>query len=117
LGYDVHITRAAHWTESSERPITLEEWLSLVKADPEFNLQGQAEATTPQGDVVRYENEGLAVWIAYPKAGEGGNQAWFDFQDGEVIVKNPDEEILRKMRAVARALGGHVQGDDGEAYD
>jgi hypothetical protein len=43
--------------------------------------------------------------------------AWFDFQDGDVVVKNPDEEILKKMWLIAQALGAKVQGDDGEIYD
>lgn len=117
MGYDVHITRADDWPESSQNPIRLEEWLEYLKSDPEFRLDGKAEAITPQGERIRCESEGLAVWIAHPKHGQRGNMAWFDCQDGEVVVKNPDDPILGKMRVVAKALHARVQGDDGEYYD
>ena len=38
MGYDVHITRAEHWTESDSTPIGLDEWLSYVGSDPEMRL-------------------------------------------------------------------------------
>jgi hypothetical protein len=42
---------------------------------------------------------------------------WFDFRQGNVVVKNPDTEVLRKMWSLAQALSANVQGDDGEGYD
>jgi hypothetical protein len=43
--------------------------------------------------------------------------AWFLYRKGYVTVKNPDEEILRKMWSIAQDLSAKVQGDDGEIYD
>ena len=43
--------------------------------------------------------------------------AWFSHSQGDVVVKNPDREILRKMWLVAGAFNAKVQGDDGEIYD
>ena len=40
MGYDVHITRADHWTESERRPIAAEEWLALVERDSELAIAG-----------------------------------------------------------------------------
>jgi hypothetical protein len=40
-----------------------------------------------------------------------------DLRDGDIVVKNPDPEILRKMYVIAQHLSGKVQGDDGELYD
>jgi hypothetical protein len=116
MGYDVHITRADHWTESGSAPIFLEEWLSYVAADAEMRLDNFPEAEAGTGKVLHYENDGLAVWTAYSGHGVGGNMAWFDYREGKVVVKNPDEEILGKMRLVASALGAKVMGDDGELY-
>ena len=48
---------------------------------------------------------------------ESGNKAWFLCREDRVTVKNPDEEILRKMWSVAQDLSVKVQGDDGEIYD
>jgi len=40
--------------------------------------------------------------------------AWFDHRQGQIIVKNPDDEILEKMYLIAKALHARVQSDDGE---
>ncbi|MEW6349233.1 MAG: hypothetical protein AB1646_09235 [Thermodesulfobacteriota bacterium] len=116
MGYDLHITRAKDWTESLDHPISLEEWESHVARDHDMSLTGFAEADIGDGESIRYENEGLAVWTAYSGHGKEGNMAWFDFHDGRIVVKNPDEEIIGKMIAIAEALGARVQGDDGEVY-
>jgi len=116
MGYDVHITRAEQWLDSPSTPISLQEWFDYLKSDPEFRLDGFAEATTPERDTVRSEDESLAVWTAYSRNDVEGNKAWFQWADGEVVVKNPDKEILGKMIAISKVLGGRVQGDDGEGY-
>ena len=59
---------------------------------------------------------GLAVWAAYSGHDPQGNQAWFDWRDGRIVVKNPDQEILAKMRQVAAHFRARVMGDDGEEY-
>jgi hypothetical protein len=117
MGYDVHITRAENWTESEAKPITLAEWTAHIDSDPEMRLDGAAEATTATGETLRCQNEGIAVWTAYSGHGTDGNMAWFDYRDGCIVVKNPDEEIRRKMYSIASALGALVQGDEGELYD
>jgi hypothetical protein len=65
---------------------------------------------------VVYQSEGLAVWVAYSGHELEGNKAWFDWRDGEIIVKNPDNEILAKMKRIADHIGAKVVGDDGEHY-
>jgi hypothetical protein len=116
MGYDVHIIRAAEWSESEATPITLEEWLAYVAPDPEMRLDGFAEARTPDGRVIRVEGAGLSVWTAWPGEGEGDNHAWMDYRRGRIVVKNPDPAILTKMCAIAERLTAKVQGDDGESY-
>jgi len=117
MGYEVYITRASDWVESNEQPIALEEWLSYIENTPDMKHDGYAEATSPNGDIIRYENEGLSVWTGYSKNGLDGGKAWFDYRDGNIIVKNPDSEILVKMYEIAQELEAMVQGDDGEVYD
>lgn len=117
MGYDVHITRAENWLDSEESPITLQDWQAYLNSDPEFRLDGFAETSNPQGEMIRIESQGLAVWTKYSKHGVRGTMAWFDWSEGQIVVKNPDEEILEKMRAVAKRLEALVQGDDGESYD
>ena len=117
MGYDVHITRADQWVDSEKTPITLEEWLAYVEADPEMRHDGFAEATTTEGDTLRIEADGLSVWTAYSGHEVDGNMAWFSWADGDICVKNPDEEIRRKMYVIAQKLSARVQGDEGESYD
>ena len=75
-----------------------------------------AEASTPQGETIRYDNEGLAVWTTYSGHGQGGNMAWFDYRSGQIVVKNADDEIRKKMRELAQFFGARVVGDEGEEY-
>ena len=112
MGYDLHITRAKHWTDSESIPITDAEWKTLVASDPQLDLIGAAEAVAPDG-ILRYENAGLARWSGHPT----DEEVWFDLRHGRVVVKNPDEPTIAKMVAVATALGARVVGDDGETYD
>jgi hypothetical protein len=100
VGYEFHITRAENWVESDQRPITAEEWLAVVAADPELRID---EENGPY----------FAVWSG-PCSYEGGG--WFDWSDGCISTKNPDRAILGKMLRLATQLGAVVQGDDGEVY-
>lgn len=115
MGYEVHITRADEWIESRSSPITLDEWTSYVASDPEMRIDNHA-ALTLKGDVLSYENEGLAVWTAYSGHEADANMAWFDYNEGRIVVKNPDEEILAKIKQIAEALNARVIGDEGEMY-
>ncbi|KWK77448.1 hypothetical protein [Burkholderia ubonensis] len=115
MGYDVHITRKANWF-ADEPQIDIDEWRTLVASDKEMRLDGYAEAKVGGGAVLRVESEGLAVWVAYSGNAASGNMAWFNFDRGDVVVKNPDAEIFAKMWAIAQKLGARVQGDDGELY-
>jgi hypothetical protein len=117
MGYDVHITRADRWTHAESSPITLDEWLAYVRSDPEMRLDGYADAPLSDGSVLRAESPGLSVWTEYSGDGHDSNHAWFDWEKGRVVVKNPDEEILRKMHVIAVHFGARVQGDEGETYD
>ena len=115
MGYDIHITRKTNWFEE-EPKIGCDEWQAVVASDDEMRLDGYAEAKVGCGAVLRVESEGLAVWTAYSGHAANGNMAWFDFRGGNVVVKNPNAEILGKMWAIAENLGARVQGDDGELY-
>lgn len=116
MGYDIHITRAEHWTEGKKKPISLKSWIAFVEKDPEMELEGIAIAHGKGQPAISYQNEGLAVWTGYSGHDPNGNKAWFDYRDGRIVVKNPDEEIIAKMKAIAAEFGAFVVGDDGEHY-
>jgi len=116
MGYDVHVTRRPNWWDKTGPEISLAEWIALVEADPEMRLDGYAEAKFREGRVLRVESDGLAVWTGY-SGHHNGSTVWFDWRRGNVVVKNPDVEILKKMGSLAQILSARVQGDDGEFYD
>jgi hypothetical protein len=103
MDHDLHITRKDDWSDRKGPRISLAEWFALVRSDPEMRLDA-------------YEPENLSVWTEYGRGDETGHKAWFVYSNGEISVKNPNEDIIRKMRAIARALSAKVQGDDGEVY-
>jgi hypothetical protein len=108
MGYDVRIERR---NQAGERlALTLDEWLRVVNEDPHLRLDGFAEVHSPKGEVIRYENKGLAVWTAHSSKLE----VRFDYRNGKIVVTNPDAEVLAKMRSVAAKLGARVRGEEGE---
>jgi hypothetical protein len=100
MGYELHITRADEWSQNEGREITAEEWLEVVRRDPEFALDER-------------NGEYFAVWT--PTGGK--DSGWIDWFDGNLASKHPDRRLLRKMLDVAKKLGAKVQGDDGELYE
>jgi hypothetical protein len=116
VGYDVLITRKQCWSDEKGPEIPLAEWIAVVGTDPDMRLDGYAETRVGDGSILRLESEGLSVWTAYSRHSEN-DMAWFNFHEGNVVVKNPDPEILQKMWSLAQALSAKVQGDDGEFYD
>jgi hypothetical protein len=117
MGYDVHIVRNNEWwNEEVGGGISLDEWESYLGSDPTMRMDGFAEADTAEENVLRYENEGLAVWVAYSGDDRDGNRAWFDYRNGSVIVKNPDDEILKQMCSIALQMEAKVLGEEGEEY-
>lgn len=117
MGYDLHITRKEEWSDEDEsNSITLNEWKDYLQSDKEMRLDGFAEANLQDGQVLRMEDESLAIWKNYSGDGINGNHAWFSLSQGNITVKNPDEEIIKKMLEIAGVLNARVQGDDGEFY-
>ena len=117
MGYELHIVRNEQWWEENVGGgVAIEEWSQYVSTDSSMRLDNIAQTGPAGGPVIEYENEGLAVWTGYSAHNEAGNKAWFDFRDGCIIVKNPDEEIRRKMHEIAEQLNAKVLGDEGEEY-
>jgi hypothetical protein len=118
MGYDIHITRRENWyDEDISNQISLQEWKDYIESDAEMRLDNFAEARLQSGEILRVESEGLTVWTTYSGDDNNSNHAWFDFRDGNIVVKNPDEEIMRKMLSIADKLNAKMQGEHGEIYD
>ena len=98
MGYDLHITRRAHWSEKGD-DISPNEWLTLVENDPELQLDNS-------------NGPYFAVW----QGPSTKTCYWLTWTDGQIYTKNPDDLIIGKMLKISRKLGAKVQGDDGEIY-
>ncbi|MDO8652651.1 MAG: hypothetical protein Q7R66_10710 [Undibacterium sp.] len=113
MGYDLHITKAAEWSESARHPITEEQWKTVVLADGEFAMDTTATAEDPEThEVIQISNPLMASWVD-PKTKENH---YFYYSRGRVIVKNPTDSAIKKMKIVASKLGAKVQGDESEWY-
>lgn len=106
-GYEVGIIK-----EVEDGRISLDEWIGYLDTDNELRNDGFAELTNPLGEHKRLENKGLSLWTVHPD----NLTVWFDYSDGKIIVKNPDQEARIKMFKIAKYLGAVVQGQDGEFY-
>ncbi len=95
MGYDIHITRRAHWADESAKAIAVEAWHDVARGDPSL----------------RHAPENGDAFYASAET-----DAWFDFADGNVFTKNPDEATFAKAHELTARLRAKVQGDDGEVY-
>ncbi len=118
MGYNIHITRQQGWyDEVPELFITMEEWVAYVAQDADMRQDDHALVKTTSGEDFGVISEGLSVWTKYSRNGIGGGYAWFSYEEGNIDVKNPDDEILGKMYEIAQALGARLVGDEGEDYN
>ncbi len=99
MGYNLYITRAPSWAENNGYQISINEWLALIQRDSELRL---ASEYGPY----------FAIW-------QGDSQLqhpWLDWENGNIMTKNRDEQIIKKMVQIAHALHGTVQGEEDERY-
>lgn len=113
MGYDLHITKSSDWTNSAKDPIREDQWKALVDSDDELKMDTSVSAQNPStGEVIELRNPLMASWID----SKTGDKHYFYFRSGEITVKNPTENAIKKMKEVALKIGAKVQGDEGEFY-
>ncbi|KAB8048646.1 hypothetical protein GCN78_18040 [Janthinobacterium rivuli] len=113
MGYDLHITKAGEWSQSSQTPISEVEWKSAVAADGLLKMDTTATAANPQTrEIIQVSNPLMAAWID-PKTND---KHYFYYHRGEISVKNPSENAIKKMKELAVKLDAQVLGDEGEQY-
>lgn len=103
MGYDVHITCKENWhDEDTTNDIALPEWQAYINSALDFSVENPLTGT--------------AIWRGYSKQELNNGYACFFWHNGNISVKNPDDEILKKMLEIASEFLASVQGDDGEFY-
>lgn len=109
MGYKISITRAENVWESEDNPISLDEWINIIEKDPDLTLTNSLSLETPFGKL-EIKGEGMALW----SYSEG--EVCFSHLSGKICVENDDEEVIRKLKQLARQLNAKVLGDEGEEY-
>lgn len=114
MGYDLHTTRRSEWSDSEENQndISLKEWLSYIKTDNELQLSNTYQIKVPGSKTDSMIAPGFCEWINHPS----NEKPYFDYHDGNISTKNPDEDTIKKMIAIAKLLNAKVQSDDVETY-
>lgn len=88
MGYHVTIIRGV--------PIERDEVIGVANDSGEWKYDSEQEALVPLHD----NTEEVALW----------------FDDGEIWTKNPSDETITRMIAIAEKLKGRVRGDEMETY-
>lgn len=113
IGYDLHVTKAVEWSQSSRHPITEAEWRAAVAADGQLRMDTVATAVNPDThEVIQINNQLMASWTDP----ETKKKHYFYYSRGQIAIKNPSESAIKKMKALASKLGARIQGDEGELY-
>ncbi|MGO4345328.1 hypothetical protein AB4Z45_07480 [Paenibacillus sp. MCAF9] len=107
MSYDIHITRANHWTDSADNPISLEELKTYFAAKKDFEYSNLFSIAGPfnisiDGEFFIWSYEDIKVPFSYSK--------------GRITVPEAEGEVMDKMKEIATELQAIVQGDEGEAY-
>lgn len=106
MGYDIHIARTKHWTDSASQPITKQDVDALIAADSELEW-----STTDYIDM----NDDKRVVTRYFLIKWKGAPVFWWYRD-ELRCSNPDESQQLKFAQMARSLNAFCVGDDNEQY-
>ncbi|OKQ00149.1 hypothetical protein [Paenibacillus sp. P46E] len=108
MSYNVHITRADHWTNSEAKPISIEESKDYFAAKADFEYMNKLSHQTPFGTLTMGGE--FFVW------NDKDVKVPFRYYEGRITVSGADDFIIGRMKQVAQELDAIVQGDEGELY-
>jgi len=109
MSYYVTITRKPNPCWKGGELISEAEWRRVALAEPDFRPATDAELV----EVAPYGRPSDLVWTGHPNF----SAVWFDWFEGQIDVKGPDEITLAKMGLLAARLGANMIGENGELYD
>lgn len=102
VGYDLHITRRAEWSDpGSGPPITRGEFERVVLGDARFR---------------RDDGLGPDYAVLVKKSRGTDDSPWLCWQDGQILTKSPPRSFIRLAVEIAGKLNARVVGDDDEGY-
>jgi len=99
----VYITRHADPADESGPQISAQEWVAHVDGELDFRV--------PREDEMEWLGEHARYWTDYKPP------IPFDWVDGQIEVKSPDDRIISRMKAMAETLHATVFSETGEVFD
>ncbi len=118
MGYELHIIRKNDLEDFDEESnIGLDEWLAYIDTDPDLVITTTYMIKDRANPGKVMPAPGYCDWLAHPTNRDPNGLPWLAYFGGAIISKYPDEALVHKMVAIAKVLGGCVQGDEGEFYD
>src|SRR5689334_5073234 len=110
MGYDLQIARKENWfdEEQSNRNISSKDWFDYIDKDLELQISYTYQIRNPQNLNESVPVPSLCDWLNHPQ----NENRWFDYYEGNISSKNPDDHTIRKMLSIAKTLNAKVQGDD-----
>ncbi|WP_054939610.1 hypothetical protein [Paenibacillus ihuae] len=98
MSYDVHITRAGHWTESGSNPISLEEAKAYFATHGEFEYSSGLSLKGPFGTMTiggEFFN-----WI------DEEDSVPFKYTEGRITVSSADDYVIQRGDLLNLTIGG-----------
>ncbi len=113
MGYNLYVTRKNQWHDEHGEEIQIEDWIAVVKNDPEMEMRSEAHADLGNGQVLVASDPTMAVWLGE----DGAERMWFYLSEGNAVGKSPRPDGLAKMHSFSLLLAARLIGEEGETYD
>lgn len=105
----IYITRKKNlFDHTAVHEITLPEWTAFVANDPEMRLDNHTIVTLLNGEEYRYASPGTAAWLSRERGQLAICEMIFDYVAGDIVIKNPDEKAINKIRHIAYKLNAQI---------
>lgn len=104
MGYELHLTRAEHWADSEDDPISLSEWEDFASGSGDLHDGGWVESEDgSRRRVFSHVHEGVEFSLTW--------------RDGQVDIAGVvGVKAAKSVSWLATAFGAQLVGDDGETY-
>ncbi|MEU8945329.1 hypothetical protein [Streptomyces sp. NPDC048489] len=106
MGYELHMTRASHWLDSEECPITLHEWIEFGRGSVALQEEGYL-------DLDSVGRQPLFTWRGADDVTVGFH--WFEGRVTSSGAHVPGVDLVG-LAGLAAELAAYLIGDDGEQY-
>ncbi|MFE0449685.1 hypothetical protein ACFW2D_00025 [Streptomyces sp. NPDC058914] len=106
MGYELHMTRASHWLDSEERPISLREWIEFAHNSAALREEGH------------FDMHGVGRQPVFMWGRPDGVVVGFHWYEGRVTLSGahaPGVDLVG-LADLAAELSASLIGDDGEQY-